>query len=438
MAQKRVLIITYYWPPSGGSGVQRWVYFSKYLKRLGVEPVILTVDPAYATYPSLDDSLEKEVEGIEVIRTKSFEPLQLYSKMTTGNKQTGVPYGAVDTKGKSLFQKMSAFVRGNIVLPDARKYWKRYAYSAALDLINKGAIDLIISTGPPHSTHLIAQALKKHTGLPWIADFRDPWTEVFYNKDLYRTNWAIRKDEKMEKGVIQAADAVLCVSAYTAELVQAKTTDPKKVSTIINGYDHELFQRIPANTYSDFTITYVGYLGRHHAYQLFVDGISAVAQRLIDGQRLSLRLAGRIDTAILEQLEAIPNCTVVYEGVVDHEAAIAMIKGADLLLISIPVSSYSKGIITGKLMEYIATGNPILLVGEQDSDAAKILNEFPGNLVLEEGEVERFAEFCAQCYSTRTGKKEIRTEHASYTREATARQLKELIHVISDKTTGGK
>jgi hypothetical protein len=123
---------------------------------------------------------------------------------------------------------------------------------------------------------------------------------------------------------------------------------------------------------------------------------------------------------------------------VDHEAAIGIIKGADLLLISIPVSSYSKGIITGKLMEYIATGNPIVLVGEQDSDAAKILNEFPGNLVLAEEEVERFVEFCSRCYSTRSDKKEMRTEHATYTREATARQLMELIHVVSDKTTDGK
>lgn len=432
MTKKRILIITYYWPPSGGSGVQRWVYFSKYLSRLGVEPVILTVDPEYATYPSLDESLQKEVEGINVVRTKSFEPLQLYSKITTGNKKEGVPYGAVDTKGKSPFKKFSAFVRGNLVLPDARKYWKRYAYAAAMNIIKKEKIDLIISTGPPHSTHLIAQKLKKTTQIPWIADFRDPWTEVFYNKDLYRTKWAIKKDERLEKSVIHDADSVICVSDFTAKLVKKKTINDNKVSTIINGYDHELFEKIPAKERTDFTIAYVGYLGRHHPYQLFIDGITKFVDQLKNSNQVCLSLAGRIDEEILTKLKAIPNCNVSYDGVISHDDAIASIKGADVLLISIPISSYSKGIITGKLMEYIATGNPIILVGEKDSDAAKILQEFERTIVLSEKENDLFAEFCLLMYNAPKAPKKIREEHQSYTRQATSTQLYNLIEELTN------
>lgn len=431
MTTKRVLIITYYWPPSGGSGVQRWVYFSKYLKRLGVEPIILTVDPEYATYPSRDESLQKEVAGIKVIRTKSFEPLQVYSKIISGTKKDGVPYGAVETKGKSTFQKMSAFVRGNLVLPDARKYWKRYAYTAAMNCIEQDKIDLIISTGPPHSTHLIAQKIKKQTQLPWIADFRDPWTEVFYNKDLFRTKWAIQKDLRLEKSVVEDADAVICVSEYTAQLVKDKVENKEKVSTIINGYDHELFERIPAHESPEFTMAYVGYLGKHHPYQLFVDGISKFAQQVETDSQLRLSLAGRIDNEILKKLEEIPNCKVIYNGILSHDEAIACIKGADILLISIPVSSYSKGIITGKLMEYIATGNPIILIGEKDSDAARILQEFDRTIVLSEDEVLAFSQFCEKIMSAPRVTTEMRTEHKRYTREATTNQVNQLIQELT-------
>lgn len=427
MSKKRILIITYYWPPSGGSGVQRWVYFSKYLNRLGVDPIILTVDPKYATYPSLDTTLQKEVEGIKVIRTKSFEPLQLYSKLITGNKKDGVPFGDVNTKGKSIFKKTSAFVRGNFILPDARKYWMPYAYKAALEIISKEKIDLIISTGPPHSTHLIAQKIKKTKKIPWISDFRDPWTEVFYNKDLYRTKWAIKKDERMEKSVIHDSDAVICVSNHTSKMVREKSNEIKKVNTIINGYDHELLKKVPAKERTIFTIAYVGYLGRHHMYQLFIDGIMKFSNMLSESEQICLSLAGRIDEDILSMFKNIPRCKVEYDGIISHDDAIASIKGADVLLISIPFSTYSIGNIPGKLLEYIATGNPIILVGQKESDAANILQEFDRTITLSENEVELFAEFCSQVYYSPKQLKKIREEHKLYTREATANQLFELI-----------
>ena len=427
---KKALIITYYWPPSGGSGVQRWVYFSKYLSRLGITPVVLTVDPAYATYPSIDESLLKDVEGVRVIHTKSFEPLQLYSKFVSGNKKDGVPFGDVKTAGKSPVKKLAAFVRGNLVLPDARKYWKRYALAAAKELLKEEPFDVVISTGPPHSTHLIAKALKEQSDFPWIADFRDPWTEVFYNEDLFRTKWAKKIDLNLEKSVVNAADAVLCVSDFTAELVKHKISNKNKVHTIINGYDHEVFDQVKAKKNQSFTIAYIGYMGKHHPYQVFIKGIEKALQTIDFEDEVVLDLAGKIDDEILTAFRDIPNLKVNYDGIVTHLEAIKKMKSADMLLLSIPTSSYAKGIITGKLLEYIATGNPIVLVGEKQGDAAKILGDFKNTLAINETEIEAFVQFFKEIAHHRPVEN-ISEITKKYTREITAVQL---VGIINDLT----
>lgn len=432
---KKALLLTYYWPPSGGSGVQRWTYFSKYLKRFGVDPVVVTVDPGFATYPSIDESLLNDVKDIRVIHTKSFEPLQLYSKLIAGNKKDGVPFGDVQISGKkSPLKKMAAFVRGNLVLPDARKYWKRYALSAAKELLDKERFDVIISTGPPHSTHLIAQTLKKHYNLPWIADFRDPWTEVFYNEDLYRTNWAKKIDLKLEMSVLQSADAILCVSDYTATLVKNKLDSPKKVFTLINGFDHELFEKVSIKKNEAFTVSYIGYLGKHHPYDLFIKGMQKALELLPAETNVQFDITGKVDAEIVEEFNQIPEVEVNYHGVVSHVEAIKKMKSADLLLLSIPKSSYSKGIITGKLLEYIATGNPIILVGEKKGDAAKILNNFENTLAVDEIEVFEFANFVNK-YRNKT-EVEDRTQTAkAYTREAATNLLVDIMNKVVESSS---
>lgn len=423
--KKKVLIITYYWPPSGGSGVQRWVYFSKYLKKLGYEPIVLTVDPEKATYPYLDESLVNEVENIRVITSDSFEPLQLYSKIVSGNKQKGVPYGHVPSKNTSLFKKGAAFLRGNIILPDARKYWKKYALKEAREIIQKEKIDLLITTGPPHSSHLIGLTLKKETQLPWLVDFRDPWTEVFYNKDLYRTKWAAKYDQKLEKKVLDHADRVLCVSDYLTMSLQQKVSTPSKIQTLINGFDHELFERIKAVKKDSFTVTYVGYLGQHHPYKIFLESLEKVAENHKD-QSIKLDLAGNIEAGILEEIKQIKNTEVSFDGFVSHDKAIEKIKSADLLFISIPTSSYSKGIITGKLLEYLATGNPIVLLAEKDSDAAKILSAYNHTFVTLDNQEELIA-FIEKVFSKEIVPNTNNETVEQYSRMATTKKLATLI-----------
>lgn len=426
---KKILIISYYWPPSGGSGVQRWVYFAKYLKQAGYEPIVLTVDPKKATYPSVDDSLLDDIAGIQTIHTDSFEPLQIYSKLVSGSKKEAVPFGSVDTKGKSLVKKIPAFIRGNLVLPDARKYWKRYALGEARKLIQQENIEIVITTGPPHSTHLIGLDLKKEFQLPWIADFRDPWSEIFYNKDLYRTKWAKKKDRKMESAVLLEADAVLAISPHTAALLYPKMVDSTKVHCILNGFEKEKFESIEITKNKHFTIAYVGYLGKHHLHTPFTEGLNAFCKQQED--TIQLHLAGTIEAPILADWKSIHNLNIIHEGVVPHQRAIEIMASADLLFLSIPISEYAKGNIPGKLLEYLATGKPIVLVGEDDSDAATLTKQFPNNLVLSKENNQKFIEFCEQVKNNALPQRKIAEGLENFTRKETTNQLIQVIERIS-------
>lgn len=426
---KKILIISYYWPPSGGSGVQRWVYFAKYLKRMGYTPIVITVDPSKATYPSEDKSLLKEVEGIQTIRTNSFEPLQLYSKMVSGSKKEAVPFGSVDTENKSFIKKIPAFIRGNFVLPDARKYWKKYALPEAKKVIESENIAVVITTGPPHSTHLIGKVLKEKYNLPWIADFRDPWTEIFYNKDLFRMSFANNLDKKMETSVLNKADAVLAISEHTAKLLYPKMKDPSKVHCILNGFDAELLEKIESQPLQGITFAYVGYLGKHHVHEPFTKGLEALCKANPD-KKINLHLAGNIEQPIFEKWERIERLNIIHEGVVTHQRALEICCGATVLFISIPKSSYALGNIPGKLLEYLATGNPIILVAEKGSDAEKIIAEYENTLTLSTEDNTCFIEFVNKVENGIIQPRKSLATVMKYSREEITKQLEKVIQGI--------
>jgi hypothetical protein len=193
-----VLVITYYWPPAGGAGVQRWLKMCKYLPENGVMPTVITVDEKKATYPQRDETLFKEIHPeIEVIRTDSFEPLGWYARLLGKEK---VPYGGfANVSNKGMLSKISRYIRGNFFIPDARLGWKKYALQAAKLAIEKNDISLVITTGPPHSAHLVGLALKQELGIKWIADFQDPWTDIYYNDLLHRTERSKQKRQGFRK-----------------------------------------------------------------------------------------------------------------------------------------------------------------------------------------------------------------------------------------------
>lgn len=369
---KKVLIITYYWPPGSGPGVQRFLKFSKYLQEFGWEPMILTVENG--SYPSIDFSLVKDIpEGLKVFKTKTFEPFQWYN-ILKGKKGKSTGVGMVGMQEKNLLQKFALHIRANYFIPDARKGWEKYALKKAKSILQEEHIDAIITTGPPHSAHLIGLDLKKQMNLPWIADMRDPWTTVFYNEFLPRTEATKQKDKTLEDSVLQSADGVAVVSNGLKEEFSDRNDN---ISIIYNGFDEtDLPLSVPQRN-KRFTISYVGNFKPNQNVEILWEVFSEIKKDEIDfSADLELFITGNIDISVIKSIQ--------FHGLQDnlslspfvaHQEAVHRMNSADMLLFVIPRSERNKLIITGKLFEYLATGNSILGIGPVDGDASALLQE---------------------------------------------------------------
>ncbi len=372
MKQKKILIITYYWPPAGGPGVQRWLKFAKYLPENNWEPIIYT--PENPSYPLLDESLVKDVpKNIQIIQNKIWEPYQLAEKLNKKNKKFKA--GQFDVgKNQSWKSKLSIFVRGNFFIPDARKFWVNPSISFLKKYLEANPVDVIVTTGPPHSLHLIGKGLKKYfPAIKWIADFRDPWTEISYYKHLKLTSWADQKHRKLEKEVFQNADITLATSYGDAENFRKAGANS---ACITNGFDKEEFNKKSVKN-SKFTLSYIGVLEQLRNPENLWKVLSDIVQEDSDfAQNFELRFVGRVDDIILENLQSSPlkdNLNLV--GYIPHEQSVKEMENADMLLITNFPKQESAGIIPGKIFEYLATQNPILSVGPEKADVEKILNE---------------------------------------------------------------
>jgi|TARA_B110000285_G_scaffold221329_1_gene274135 glycosyltransferase involved in cell wall biosynthesis len=375
---KKVLIISYYWPPAGGSGVQRWMYFAKHLKQLGWEPIVITVAVQEASYVVLDNSLLKEVADIRVIKTSTREPLKWYSLLTTRSSKKGIPQGEI--KQKSLLGKLAAYIRGNYFIPDARKGWVPFALKAAQKELNKEAISHLITTGPPHSTHLIGLQLKSQFDLNWWVDFRDPWAEVFYNSDLYRTLKTIKKDLALEKQVLQTANGVLTTVGGTLHN-QLKVKAPKQCFVFIpNGYDAELMENVQATKPKDvFHIVYTGLLTENQVHKSVLDALNKLSVE----QPTRFSLAGIIAPEIITKIKKdLPKAEIIFYGYLSHKEAIGLMKSAHLLLNFIFTGAKTQ-MISGKLLEYMATAVPILSIGDPMSEAGKFIKQGSATQMIE-------------------------------------------------------
>ena len=367
---KKILIVTYYWPPSGGSGVQRWMYFAKYLQKLGWEPIVITVDETQASYPVLDSSLIKEVEGIRVIKTSTREPLRWYSRLTSGNVLKGLPQGEVPTT--STFGKIAAYIRGNFFIPDARKGWIPFAVKAAQQILEQEKIHCLITTGPPHSTHLAGMRLAVQFKLNWWVDFRDPWADIFYNKQLRRTSSSQAKDTALEKLILQNAKGVITTTAGDLHQSLKQKAPDQKYLALPNGYDADLMQQTQAAPKKkEFHIVYTGLLTQNQTYSTLVDVLNELSQTFT----LHFSLAGNINPVLITELKtSLPKVEVQYLGYLPHAQAIALMKSADLLLNFIFKGAETQ-MISGKLLEYMATEVPILSLGNPNSEAAQFLTQ---------------------------------------------------------------
>lgn len=373
---KRVLIITYYWPPSGGSGVQRWLKMSKYLPENGWQPVIYTAEGA--EYPVEDASLERDVTPeAEVIRRPIVEPYNFYKKFLGIKKGEKVKAGFINEGAKKSGWKesLSVWLRGNLFIPDARCWWIKPSVRYLSKYLKDHPVDAIVSTGPPHSMHLIAKALHGKFNIPWVADFRDPWTDVFYFDSLKLTKCSVKKHKKLENQVITEADKVVTVSWHGAS--DMKALGATNVDVITNGYDEECAQN--CNQIVDnkqFTVSYTGVLLPNESFVIW-DAFKEVCDENVEfAKLLKINLIGHIDTSVREYISAKGlNAKVNNIEYMQHSQVLEYQRKSDLLLLLIPRAKKAECIMTGKLFEYLAAGRPVLAVGPADGDAAKILSE---------------------------------------------------------------
>jgi glycosyltransferase involved in cell wall biosynthesis len=372
---KKVLIITYYWPPSGGAGVQRWLKFVKYLPQHGWTPVVLTVDPSKATYPQRDESLMGEISSeIEIHKTSTFELYTLYKKASQ-NKE--VPFGGFANQSKDTFkEKVLKWIRGNFFIPDPRRGWKKFAVNKAKELIKKNHIHCVITSSPPHSTQLIGLTLKRKLGIKWVADLRDPWVDIYYYNQLYPSIFATALNKKYEKRVLSCADQVITVSRDLQRIFSRKKEGiGNKIHVIPNGFDTDDFTKTNAFVSNEsLTISYVGTISEKYTIHGFIKGLLMLPEEM--RKRLKIRFIGTLSDALYQTFcDAGFTHHLEVIGYVNHAKAIAYMVSSDILLLIIPDVPNNAGIVTGKLFEYIATMKPVLCIGPVDGDAANILSE---------------------------------------------------------------
>lgn len=366
---KRVLIITYYWPPSGGSGVQRWVKFSKYLPSQGWQPVIYT--PENPDMPSIDQSLYSDIpEEAEIIKRPITEIYSIYRRIS-GNKGGG-EVNPINSQKKTLKQKLMLAIRGNLFIPDPRISWLKPSVRFLKKYLREHPVDVIVSTGPPHSMHLIAREVSKATGIPWVADFRDPWTRMFYFKHLALSDWARKKHEKLEKMVLDDASAVVAVSPLVQE--EFKTMTGNRIELVTNGYDPEDFGQV-VEPDGHFNIVHTGLFasdGNPETLWKVLSDLCREDARFAD--QLRIRLVGKNDTMILDSIHAAGlERNLVDLGYRDHTVAVREQMGSTMLILPLRKEPEYRATLPGKLFEYLGSQRPVLGIGQTDGAMARIL-----------------------------------------------------------------
>lgn len=373
---RKILFLSYYWPPSGGPGVQRALKFNKYFAKFDVDSTVITVDERKASYPLMDLSLSEEISSNQkVIKTNSFEALSIYKWFS---KKKQIPYsGFVNVDKTTLFQKISRFIRGNLFIPDARVGWVKYAYKAAYDQIKKGDVNVIVTTSPPHSTQVVGLELKAKTNLPWIADLRDPWTDIFFYKDFYHLPFAKRIDANYERRVLEESDQVVVTSQATKELYLTKSDKiyPDKIHVIPNGYDETDFKKEASFDKKSFVITYSGTIADQYDVDVFLEELKRLKEKH-SAIPVKIRFVGKVSEGIQAKLaknELKEHCEFV--GYVSHEESISYLLESSVLLIVIPKIKNNEGIVPGKIFEYLAARKPILCLGPENCNVGEFISE---------------------------------------------------------------
>ena len=372
---KKVLIITYYWPPSGGGGVMRWLKMSKFLPELGWQPIIYT--PENPDSSVTDESLTEEIhKDIIELKTPIWEPYDIYRKLTGKKKKTKFKAGFVSEASSGNWKnKLSVFIRGNFLIPDPRMFWIRPSIKYLSKYLKENPVDLIISTGPPHSMHLIALGLIRKFDIQWIADFRDPWTDIDFYSKLKLTKWADKKHHKLELEVLLKADHVVAVSENMAK--DLEKISKRKIEVINNGFDPLDFNFEKQELDKTFTISHFGAFNRDRNPKLLWNVLGELAKTNSElKESLRIQLIGQTDQSVIDEIQKnnLAKNLILHEHL-PHKKGLAVLSKSQVLLLPLNDAPNVMGILPGKMYEYMALRRPILALGPVDADYAKIINE---------------------------------------------------------------
>lgn len=430
---KPLLIITYYWPPGSSPGVQRWLKFVKYLPEFGWQPIILTVKNG--SFPAEDPSLMEEIpDEVITYRASSIEPFALYN-LLRGKQGKKVEVGMGNIKNNpGMLSRFANYIRANFFIPDARIGWNFWASRKMKNIIRKHQVKMVVTTGPPHSTHLMGLNLKANfPEVKWMADLRDPWTTVYYNQLLNRTEKAKQKDRQLETKVLKKAD---CVSVISEGMKREFEDRSKQIDVLYNGYDPEDMPDDYSLPKEHFIISYIGNFKVSQNIPAFWKALSRAISEHPSGKEVRFQIVGNVTGAILDALKLYKlEPYVNISPFVPHKEATKLMKECHLLYLPIPDTGNNKSIITGKIFEYLASRTPILGIGPEKGDAARLLNECERKEMLEYHEEEAIYNRLIRSldkWQERNGEKEEVSSdaHLSLTRRALTRQLSNILNQL--------
>lgn len=421
---KKALIITYYWPPAGGSGVQRWLKFVKYFRDFGIEPIIYTVkDP---NYPFEDESLIKDIpENIEVIKQPIWEPNNLFS-FKTKKKSAGFL-----NSDPSFFDRILQYIRANYFIPDARKYWVKPSVKYLKRLLDERVIDVIITTGPPHSLHLIGNELKKKTNIKWIADFRDPWIDIDYFHHLPLSKDSLLKHQELEKQVVTNADSVLVVGNTMKSNFEKYSN---KIEVVTNGYDTELVET-ESLLDSKFSLTHIGLMNLDRNHSIFWQAISELMNENYEFKNdLLLRFIGSVDDSVKDEVHK-NELSEVSEFIdyLPHNEVIEYQKKSQALLLFVNNVPSAAGIITGKIFEYLIAKRPIIAIAPEKGDLSHIISDTNSGKVIDFSNKSELKNTILELYKKyKVGENSVSSKNIEkYHRRELTKKVSEIISTIT-------
>lgn len=428
----KVLIITYYWPPCGGSAVLRWLKFAKYLREYGWEPVIYT--PSNPEPQEYDPSLLNDIpENIRIIRSKIREPYSAYKRITGRSKHEKLGVGFIaESKKRGFLDKFALWIRSNLFIPDPRVFWVNPSVKLLTGFLQQNPVTMVITSGPPHSMHLIGLKLKKKTGIKWIADFRDPWTNIDFYTDLTLTAWADRKHKQLENMVLSEANHVISVSPTMSRELQSMGA--QNITTITNGFDKSLDSG-HAERGGKFTLMHLGSIPYTRNPENLWQVLSEITgeNKQFD-EALEIILAGKTDYRVKENLGAYSlEKYVQYRSYLPHYNALEAIGRSQVLLLLINNTPNARGILTNKFFEYLSVQRHILAIGPSDGDAAKILSETAAGQIFDFRETKSLKQHLLALFDLYSHNKLITRSNGldKYHRKNLTRDLAQLLNNIS-------